>query len=1028
MSSPPRPEPVDSDRAIKRRRTSSPASSSSRTLHSQSPPRATTQDDEVKQSNDKGKGKGKSRAERLAGFDDEEEEEIPQPIAAVEGQHDEEGVNGEIDHDELCAICLAPIDNKTVIYPCHHGQFCWNCIRAWTDQSRKCPLCLGPIEHLIHNIRSTKDYSTYHLLPLHTLQSSGSSTSITPSSSRPRRPLSTSASLPRHALYGRQAIQTLDSPTPRERLEEIALERRKYIYREGLYAKHVASNRYTGFKPFSPQTFSLNSELKAKVIKFIRRELQVFPAVDISFLTTYLISIASQLDLRSPAALRLVSDFLSESDAQHLVHEIVTFARSPFTSLEGYDRFIQYGRPEKRAELEKMVFETEELVAESGKKEEEKGEREEAPRFARNMVDRREEEENRVRERRYSNVSRGGGGRPRSRSRSRSPFPPPPPRSPPRDNYRRNSFARGDGRNGFGGKMKEPDWRDRDERYTGSYYRHSQSRMDRGKGFNDRDRGDERRARRNSGRKEKRESFGTRDRGYQPRGRGRSYSRSPSPPPGYDYDRRPRRSRQDEPRSISRDRRRRHSLSRSRSRSRSRPRSRSPSPFLSTNQARRSRSPTPTRLNSEAQRTPTPPPQPPAHANDSEYQDVISLSAPALSPMPQSPTRQSESISQIATNGERVDDSAPAIGGGGASRTKASTFKPTLSIFGAARRTLLGNGNTLTFSNEGKIELQVAGTSKASNGAAKSSEVNRDGGDEREKAKDTVSRSPAKKEKRILEDRYQPVAAPPSLLSRMGPALSAPLPPSPDLSSPDSTANASSITPSTVASKLKAKLQERLTAEYRQALSQLSSSAKASSTAVTNGNEAKKAGKVDLRALLQSRLQAEKALAYDSAQRRSSTSSSAAVAASDQSTSLHSLVSFHSSPSRTTFSQATKDLLLMRLEEERLLAQEQNERYESSRLHSNSVHVNSFYSPPVVKASLAPTLLPSSSSPSTALTTTPSKSTNESDLKAKLLEKRKVAVEQELKKRSGELKEKLMRDKLLKQKQLIAEKKKLESG
>lgn len=46
------------------------------------------------------------------------------------------------------------------------------------------------------------------------------------------------------------------------------------IYREDLYAKHVASNRYTGFKPFSPQTFASNSELKAKVIKFIRREVR----------------------------------------------------------------------------------------------------------------------------------------------------------------------------------------------------------------------------------------------------------------------------------------------------------------------------------------------------------------------------------------------------------------------------------------------------------------------------------------------------------------------------------------------------------------------------------------------------------------------------------------------------------------------------------------------------------------------------------------------------------------------------------
>jgi len=53
------------------------------------------------------------------------------------------------------------------------------------------------------------------------------------------------------------------------------LERRKYVYREGLYAKHVASNRYTGFKPFTPQTFANNPEMKAKVIKFIRREVSI---------------------------------------------------------------------------------------------------------------------------------------------------------------------------------------------------------------------------------------------------------------------------------------------------------------------------------------------------------------------------------------------------------------------------------------------------------------------------------------------------------------------------------------------------------------------------------------------------------------------------------------------------------------------------------------------------------------------------------------------------------------------------------
>ncbi|GAA5960504.1 hypothetical protein JCM3765_003658 [Sporobolomyces pararoseus] len=989
MATSPHLEVAESERAIKRRRTSS-GSSSSTTLHSQSPQVTRSAEQETKF---RDKGKGRSRAERLAGFDDEEEElvdQVPQLVGQVARQGENEDENEEDDYDELCAICLAPIDNKTVVFPCHHGQFCWNCIRAWTDQSRKCPLCLGPIEHLIHNIRSPKDYSTYHLLPLHTLPSSSSSSLPAPRSRRPPS-VSSSSSLPRHALYGRQAMQNLDSPTPRERLEEIALERRKYIYREGLYAKHVASNRYTGFKPFSPQTFSLNSDLKAKVIKFIRRELQVFPAVDISFLTTYLISIASQLDLRSPAALRLVSDFLSESDAQHLVHEIVSFARSPFTSLEGYDRFIQYGRPEKRIETEKMVFDEPPI---GGKVEEIETRDEVEPRFAKNMVTRREEgEERRRNEQGNSNDHRLEGGlRPRSIT--------PPPRSPTR---RRDSFSRGGGRPGrnenYSDRLREPDWRDRDERYTGSYYRHSESRKDRGKGFRERDGVDERRVRRNSGRKERRESFGARDYGYRDRGKGRRYSRSPSPTLDNSYDRR--RYSDYGPRSISppphSPRRRRNSHAPSRSRSRSRPRS--PLDQPPSLPSRRSRSPTPTRLASQAERTPTPPPQPEGDNVDSEYQDAISLSAPNLSPRPQSPTPMAEPESN---SDEEKTLTRP---------TPTMPFKPTLSIFGAARKTLLGNGNIVTISNEGKVQLQVAGSA-----GGKTSEAGGGAGKEKGKRKEAGS-GPSKREKRILEERYRPVAAPPSLLSRLGPAPPKLVNlPSSEFASPVTTkvgvVGNSPTTPSasTTAASLKTRLQERLTAEYRQALLALtsspaptpSSSAKKDTTIGGGGN------KVDLRALLQSRLQAEKALAYDSAQRNASSSS---APSSLDFTSSYSLISTYPSPSKTTFSQATKDLLLMRLEEERLLAQEQQQDFYS--------HDSPYSSSPTLLEGTSP------STPPTPTLLAKSKPSNETDLKAKLLEKRKQVVEEELKKRSGELKEKLMRDKLLKQKQLLAEKKKM---
>lgn len=150
-----------------------------------------------------------------------------------------------------------------------------------TQLDSQCPLCLGPIEHLIHNIRSTKDYQIHYLLPLHTIASTTATTTAefgiaAPGRARPRHAVN--PTLPRHALYGRSRysssarVDERDESTWREREEERALERRRYIYREGLYAKHVASNRYTGFKPFTPQTFANNADLKAKVIKFIRRE------------------------------------------------------------------------------------------------------------------------------------------------------------------------------------------------------------------------------------------------------------------------------------------------------------------------------------------------------------------------------------------------------------------------------------------------------------------------------------------------------------------------------------------------------------------------------------------------------------------------------------------------------------------------------------------------------------------------------------------------------------------------------------
>ena len=145
----------------------------------------------------------------------------------------------------------------------------------------------------------------------------------------------------------------------------------------------------------------------------------------------YLLSIAAQLELRSSAAIRLLADFISPPDkAVHFAHEVETFARSPFQSLEGWDSFVQYGRPDKDKNADAGGAADVRIVEEP-----------------------RERARERARERRMSGGGREppldqGNGRRMSEGRHddgpRGPLPPPPP--------------------GRGGKRRqpEPDWRERD--------------------------------------------------------------------------------------------------------------------------------------------------------------------------------------------------------------------------------------------------------------------------------------------------------------------------------------------------------------------------------------------------------------------------------------------------------------------------------------------------------------------------------------------------------------------------------------
>lgn len=274
------------------------------------------------------------------------------------------------------------------------------------------------------------------------------------------------------------------------------------------------------------------------------------------------------------------------------------------------------------------------------------------------------------------------------------------------------------------------------------------------------------------------------------------------------------------------------------------------------------------------------------------------------------------------------------------------------------------------------------------------------------------------------------IVPPPISTSSTAPAPSA----SEDINASPTTPTSSKAT--SPADSLRAKLHARLTAEYRQALASSRStlppvsenSDGAIPTTTTTTTTTATTAKSDLRSLLQARLQAEKALAYEDLVRTRAAASLASVRNAQERVNEPSV-----------FSQETRDLLMARLDEERRFVDEEEEAVHPALLASASAqdtyeyghdlaYDDGYYDyassvlPSVFMDDHATEIVPNTSkltgcsssspaAPAPAVSATPSKS--ESSLKAALLAKRRATIQDELKKFSGELKEKEMRQKLM---------------
>ncbi|KAG2357989.1 hypothetical protein BDR07DRAFT_1296128 [Suillus spraguei] len=251
---------------------------------------------------------------------------------STSNDHDE-----DLGHDH-CVICLQSLVDRTVIPTCSH-EFCFECISIWAEQSRKCPLCSQLIgEYVIHHIRSQFDYQKHYLPP--------------PRSSSPQL-LPTGESYVRVARRARRDRYWGRRDRARHDADELeqAIARRRWVYQNHFYAKHVASNSFTRYRPYpSPAQFAASPNMISRATIFLRRELRVWQNLDVEFLTTFIISLMKSIDIRAESTIKLLSEFLDidapyiegqrHPNAEHFAHEIYCYIRSG-RDLSIYDKLVQ---------------------------------------------------------------------------------------------------------------------------------------------------------------------------------------------------------------------------------------------------------------------------------------------------------------------------------------------------------------------------------------------------------------------------------------------------------------------------------------------------------------------------------------------------------------------------------------------------------------------------------------------------------------------------------------------------------------
>lgn len=246
---------------------------------------------------------------------------------------------GKNEDKDTCAICLEPISDRAVAVPCNHLTFDFLCLVSWLQERSRCPLCNTEVNEVQYEFRGPDDFKSYRVPQHGPLKKNESEYQNV----RRRR--------------GQDFIRRRSRRVEAECLEDPALERRRRVYRERLYALHVGANGVSGYRDFFAPDFANSVVLQSRARMFLRRELQVFSFLDTAaaprggnreFLIEYIVAVLKTDELKGAngCAEDMVAEYLGRENARLLLHQLEAWLRSPFRRLDEWDREVQYAEPQ----------------------------------------------------------------------------------------------------------------------------------------------------------------------------------------------------------------------------------------------------------------------------------------------------------------------------------------------------------------------------------------------------------------------------------------------------------------------------------------------------------------------------------------------------------------------------------------------------------------------------------------------------------------------------------------------------------